>query len=143
MIFDTEIKMMSDTLEKMNDLLGPENRLNGRCLHVQRGNPLFLVIEDLAPLGFRMVTPKTNLDLDHCLLAIQNLARFHASSVAVCEKVWASKNSNNSTVFFFNTCFCRNLTSKNCTKLGYSAHYCPRKQLPFLRVRFDSLQMRF
>lgn len=86
-MFETEIKMMCDTLEKMNDLLGPENRLNGQYLHVQFGSPSFLVIEDLAPLGFCMTTLKLGLDLDHSLLAVRSLARFHASSVAVCEKV--------------------------------------------------------
>lgn len=79
--------MMTDTLIKMNKLLGPENRISGLGLYVQKENPTLLVMEDLATLGYRMACRHAGLDLDHCKLAIRGLARFHASSVAVCEKV--------------------------------------------------------
>ncbi|KAK2581489.1 hypothetical protein KPH14_005154 [Odynerus spinipes] len=85
-IFGTEITVMMDTLKKMNDLLGPENLLCGRIFHVQREYPEFLMIEDLATLGFRMADRQSGLDLDHCVIALRALARFHASSVAICEK---------------------------------------------------------
>ena len=78
--------MMSNTLSKMNTFLGPDEKLNGRGLYTQE-NPPLLVIEDLAPLGFRMADRQAGLDLNHCLLAIRGLARFHASSVALVEKV--------------------------------------------------------
>jgi len=86
-IFKIEILMMSDTLDKMNELLEPKYRLSGKCLYVQKENPMFLVIEDLAPLGFRMACRMSGLDLAHSVLAIRGLARFHAASVAICEKV--------------------------------------------------------
>ena len=70
----------------MNAFLGPDEKLNGRGLYTQE-NPPLLVIEDLAPLGFRMADRQAGLDLNHCLLAIRGLARFHASSVALVEKV--------------------------------------------------------
>jgi len=85
-IFDTEILMMTDTLEKMNKLLG-DYPLNGKSLFVQKENPILLVIEDLAPLGFRMACRRSGLDINHSILAIRGLARFHAASVALCEKV--------------------------------------------------------
>lgn len=78
--------MMTDTLKKMNKLLGPKHRVSGTCLYVQK-NPTLLVIEDLAPLGFRMACRQSGLDLAHCVLALRGLARFHAASVAICEKV--------------------------------------------------------
>ncbi|XP_011633621.1 uncharacterized protein LOC105424846 [Pogonomyrmex barbatus] len=84
-IFDIEIMMMSDTLDKMNKLLEPKYRLSGKCLYAQK-NPTLLVIEDLAPLGFRMACRLSGLDLAHSILAIQGLSRFHATSVAICEK---------------------------------------------------------
>jgi len=86
-IFDIEILMLSDTLVKMNKLLGPKYRLSGKCLYVQKENPMLLVIEDLAPLGFRMACRQSGLDLAHSVLALRGLARFHAASVALCEKV--------------------------------------------------------
>jgi len=85
-IFHIEILMMSDTLDKMNKLLGPKHRLSGKGLYVQNDNPTLLVIEDLAPLGFRMADRLSGLDLTHSVLALRGLARFHASSVAICEK---------------------------------------------------------
>ncbi|KAG7206679.1 hypothetical protein KM043_000354 [Ampulex compressa] len=85
-IFDTEMSMMTNTLKKMNDMLGSGHRLNGQALYVQKENPTLLVIEDLAPLGYRMADRQAGLDLAHCLLAIRGLAVFHASTVAVCEK---------------------------------------------------------
>ncbi|XP_035717713.1 uncharacterized protein LOC118439765 isoform X2 [Vespa mandarinia] len=85
-IFHTEISMMTDTLKKMNNLLGPAHLISGRVFYIQKEHPEFLVMEDLAPLGFRMADRQAGLDLPHCLLAIRGLARFHASSIAVCEK---------------------------------------------------------
>ncbi|XP_024879410.1 uncharacterized protein LOC112459515 [Temnothorax curvispinosus] len=85
-MFHTEISMMSDTLDKMNKLLGPEHRLSGKGLYVQNKNPTLLVMEDLAPLGFRMADRLSGLDLAHTILALDGLARFHATSIAICEK---------------------------------------------------------
>ncbi|XP_011705018.1 PREDICTED: uncharacterized protein LOC105460287 [Wasmannia auropunctata] len=82
------MSMMSDTLDKMNKLIGPKHRLSGKSLYMQNENPTFLMIEDLAPLGFRMVADRASgLDLAHSVLALHGLARFHAASVAICEKV--------------------------------------------------------
>lgn len=79
--------MMTTTLRDMQRLLN-DTKLSGKCLYTQYDNPLaMLVIEDLAPLGFRMADREAGLDLQHCILAIRGLAKFHASSVAVCEKV--------------------------------------------------------
>lgn len=78
---------MTDALKKMNKLLGPNYPLNAQCIYVQRDKSTFLMLEDLMPLGFGMADRLTGLDMNHCLLAIRGLARFHAASVALCEKV--------------------------------------------------------
>ncbi|XP_018355492.1 PREDICTED: uncharacterized protein LOC108756290 [Trachymyrmex septentrionalis] len=85
-LFHTEMSMMSNTLNKMNKLLEPKYRLSGKTLYVQNENPMLLAIEDLTSLGFRMANRLSGLDLDHSILALRNLARFHAASVALCEK---------------------------------------------------------
>lgn len=77
--------MMTDTLKKMNEMLG--SRLGAQVYYVRMERPLCLIMEDLAPQGFRMADRQAGLDWDHCLLAIRGLAKFHASSVALCEKV--------------------------------------------------------
>ncbi|XP_011705752.1 PREDICTED: uncharacterized protein LOC105460951 [Wasmannia auropunctata] len=85
--FHIEISMMLDTLYKMNELLSPKHRLSVKVLYVQSENPSLLVLEDLVPLGFRMADRESGLDLAHSMLAIRGIARFHAASVAVCEKM--------------------------------------------------------
>ncbi|XP_043257352.1 uncharacterized protein LOC122400137 [Colletes gigas] len=85
-VFDTEILMMTDTLKKMNDLLSSGPRLSARILHVRLERPLCLIIEDLAPFGFRMADRQAGMDLTHSMMAIQGIARFHASSIALYEK---------------------------------------------------------
>ncbi|XP_066992694.2 uncharacterized protein [Anabrus simplex] len=42
-----------------------------------------LVLEDLRPLGYRMVDRRQQLDLEHCVVALRALAQFHALSVAL------------------------------------------------------------
>ncbi|XP_011705747.1 PREDICTED: uncharacterized protein LOC105460949 [Wasmannia auropunctata] len=85
-LFDNEASMMLDTLDKMNKLLGPKHRLSGKGLYMQNEIPILLAIEDLGPLGFRMADCVSGLDLAHSIVALRGLARFHAASVAVCEK---------------------------------------------------------
>ncbi|XP_046431331.1 uncharacterized protein LOC124185050 [Neodiprion fabricii] len=88
-IFAVEMSMMSETLPIMQRILtkaGKTATLAARCLHVEYEKPVHLIVEDLAPAGFRMADRQAGLDLDHCLLAIRNLAIFHASSVALVEK---------------------------------------------------------
>ncbi|XP_011501669.1 PREDICTED: uncharacterized protein LOC105365253 [Ceratosolen solmsi marchali] len=84
-LFTTEMNMIMNTLVKMNELVKPEACFSGRGLYTQI-KPSLLIMEDLAPLGFRMADRLNGLDDDHSLLAIRSLARFHASSVALCEK---------------------------------------------------------
>ncbi|KAK0081372.1 hypothetical protein PV326_007700 [Microctonus aethiopoides] len=97
-LFDTEINFMTTTLKDMNSIL-KDTKLGGNCLFTQRKDPSVLVIEDLAPLGFRMADRQTGLDLEHCILAMKGLAKFHASSVAVCEKTPHYKDMYNKGIF--------------------------------------------
>jgi hypothetical protein len=46
----------------------------------------FLVLEDLSATGFKMGERRKGLDLDHCLLVMRTLARFHAASVVLHEQ---------------------------------------------------------
>ncbi|XP_014474316.1 PREDICTED: uncharacterized protein LOC106744243 isoform X2 [Dinoponera quadriceps] len=96
-LFITEMLMMSDTLEKMNQLL--KHPLSAKCLYIQKQDPQLLVIEDLAPLGFRMADREAGLDLAHCTLALRGLAKFHASSVALCEKEPSQKDMDRKGMF--------------------------------------------
>lgn len=80
--------MMQNTLVKMNEILDEKDcRLNSRVFHAQVGDPSFLVLEDLGARGFRLANRQLGLDRDHCVLVMRRLARFHASSIALYEKV--------------------------------------------------------
>ncbi|XP_033209640.1 uncharacterized protein LOC117168249 [Belonocnema kinseyi] len=85
-LFRTEMSMMSDTLPKMNEVQGYVKPFNARGFYMQKGDPTVLVFEDLAPMGYRMADRQAGLDIEHCLLALRALARFHACSVRVVEK---------------------------------------------------------
>lgn len=78
---------MTKTLPKMNEILNKKNSFNARGLYMQKDDPVMLIMEDLAPLGYRMSDRAVGLDLPHSLIATQALAKFHASSIALCEKV--------------------------------------------------------
>lgn len=79
--------MMTNALTKMNNLIGSSSRFSSKILYTQIEDPVLLVFEDLSSLGFRVANRQSGLDIDHTLLAIRSLAKFHAASVAVCEKV--------------------------------------------------------
>lgn len=85
-LFDVEIIMMTDTVKKMSEMLGYDHRLSGEIYHVRMERPVCLVMEDLGAIGFRMADRQAGLDLQHSTLAIRGLGRFHAASVALCEK---------------------------------------------------------
>ncbi|XP_046144699.1 uncharacterized protein LOC123988487 [Osmia bicornis bicornis] len=70
----------------MNEMLGPEERLCAKVYHVRMEQPVCLIMEDLSVLGFRMADRHLGLDIDHALMALRAIARFHAASVALCEK---------------------------------------------------------
>ena len=101
-VFHIEMLMMSDTLDKMNKMLGTKNRLSAKIFHMQNENPVLLVIEDLASLGFQMADRLSGLDLDHSILALHRLAKFHAASVALCEKVNHIRDSQSVAAFCCN-----------------------------------------
>ncbi|XP_046750302.1 uncharacterized protein LOC124413625 [Diprion similis] len=87
-VFDIEQAVMSVTLPEMEKLLSQfsSTLLGARFLYVRNENPTTVIIEDLAPKGFRLANRQAGLDLDHCLFAMRNLAQFHAASIALEEK---------------------------------------------------------
>lgn len=86
--------MLSITLPRMNKLLDEIGitALSAQCYHVQREPPTYLVVEDLKEKSFQMAERHAGLDLDHCWVTLRKLAAFHASSVALREKVFTLRN---------------------------------------------------
>lgn len=87
-VFRREQEMYSTTLPRMSALLkkalpGTSEPISAKCMYACQS---FLVLEDLSAVGFRMMDRLEGLDLDHCLLVMRSLARFHAASVALHEQ---------------------------------------------------------
>lgn len=93
-MFPREIKMMTDTLVKMNERLKSidEDLLSAEVLYFQLKQPELIVLEDLKTLGFGMADRINGLDLLHAELCMRNLARFHGSSVHYLENVGRLEN---------------------------------------------------
>lgn len=88
-MFPREIKMMTETLVKMNERLKSidEEVLSAEIYHFRLEQPEVIVVEDLKPLGYGMADRINGMDLFHAELAMRSLARFHASSIHFLENV--------------------------------------------------------
>ncbi|KAK9512713.1 hypothetical protein O3M35_001078 [Rhynocoris fuscipes] len=87
-IFIREIVMYRDVISSMEDILkeyGDYTEPMWPQMIDYRANDL-LVMNDLAELGYKMGNRKEGLDLEHCLLVVISLAKFHATSVIVKER---------------------------------------------------------
>ncbi|XP_069690900.1 uncharacterized protein [Periplaneta americana] len=88
-VFEREVTMFRDVIPAMNRLI--EEILPGKCQpfaakYVYSCNgphKSTIILEDLKKKGFKMAERTTGLDMDHCLLVMRTLARFHAASVAL------------------------------------------------------------
>ncbi|XP_069701069.1 uncharacterized protein [Periplaneta americana] len=82
-IYKKEKEIYSDILPKIHALLQkamPDSfqPLAPKCYYACKA---FVVMEDLTALGFKMENRRVGLDLQHCLLVMRTIARFHAASV--------------------------------------------------------------
>ncbi|XP_017775415.1 PREDICTED: uncharacterized oxidoreductase dhs-27-like [Nicrophorus vespilloides] len=86
--FSKEMEMFSKTLPLMYDALGPdyEGCLSSLSLLTKNEPNAILVLQDLQPLGFKMVPRQMGLDLEHCQMVMKKIAQFHAASVVVTDK---------------------------------------------------------
>nr|CAD7604979.1 unnamed protein product [Timema genevievae] len=89
--FPSEIRMLSDTLPKMYSLLdkaapGRYKEFGPKCVFFKDTSPFILMMEDLCEQGFKMAERRKGLNLEHCLMVMRALGRFHASSFVVQEE---------------------------------------------------------
>ncbi|CAG2055220.1 unnamed protein product [Timema podura] len=62
----------------IREKLDPEQSQPLAARSYQTKRPGTIILEDLSKLGFRVADRRKGLDLNHCTLALQALARFHA-----------------------------------------------------------------
>ncbi|XP_069690896.1 uncharacterized protein [Periplaneta americana] len=91
-IFDLEARVYRDVIPAMYRLLersapGEFQPFGARYFYSHKGMPATVVVlEDLKKLGFTMGDRTHGLNMDHCLLVMRTLARFHATSVVMHER---------------------------------------------------------
>ncbi|XP_069690924.1 uncharacterized protein [Periplaneta americana] len=92
-LFEREVAMLRDVIPAMNHLI--EEIMPGKCQPFaakyvySRIGPCksTIVLEDLNKKGFKMAERTTGLDMEHCLLVMRTLARFHAASIALKDRI--------------------------------------------------------
>jgi len=91
-MFDRELQTFTLVLPPLHRMLSDAS--SGNCqpfspkfLYTVSGLPTCaIVMEDLTAQGFRMAERTTGLDLNHCLLVMKHIGRYHAASVVLHEK---------------------------------------------------------
>ncbi|XP_076388321.1 uncharacterized protein LOC100883549 isoform X2 [Megachile rotundata] len=82
-LFLTELQVLRDVLPKIKQIVGHQL---GPQLWYGSENPPVLFMEDLRKRAFIMKNRQKGLSFEHCRMAIQQMARLHAGSVAIFEK---------------------------------------------------------
>lgn len=89
-IFEKETIMLQTVIPSMYRLLEdklPDQKIQPLSAYCYRSDePHTLILEDLTILGFKMADRHSRLDLEHCIVALKGLAKFHALSVALNDK---------------------------------------------------------
>nr|CAD7577064.1 unnamed protein product [Timema californicum] len=89
-LFEKESHLYEVLLPKMYTLLeykvGVEVFKPFAPMPFKSHRPETIILEDLAEKGFKMANRRERLDLNHCVLALKALGRFHALSVAIIEE---------------------------------------------------------
>lgn len=57
-----------------------------KCFFIQDQPDKLIVLNDMKQLGYRMCDRKLGLDLAHCQIVVERLAKFHASSLKFAEE---------------------------------------------------------
>ena len=101
MFFEKEIKMLTETLPMMNDILVKgyphDTKFGARCYyHDQTPFNHFLIMEDLKEKNFKNADRITGLDMNHVELVLKTLAKFHVASLSLPPNVSSTKIYRNS-----------------------------------------------
>ncbi|XP_069690937.1 uncharacterized protein [Periplaneta americana] len=91
-IFEQETKILKDVIPAMHRVLdevmpGKYHPFAAKHIysHVNEISSV-IITEDLKELGFRNLERTAGLDMEHCVVVLRSLARFHAASVALKER---------------------------------------------------------
>ncbi|PNF34666.1 hypothetical protein B7P43_G05471 [Cryptotermes secundus] len=89
-LFHNETLMYNEVIPSFKELLKKRQAVSlgqifPKCYYAKcgAGDTDIVVLENMAPRGFRPSADKLSLDYDHCAIALSHLARYHAISYAM------------------------------------------------------------
>lgn len=80
-LFEKESGTFKHTLPRLAKVLGC--KLWPTYVSSTLSKRSILILEDLTPLGYKMFQRHIGFDLNHCLLALKTISKFHAASLVV------------------------------------------------------------
>ncbi|XP_046738968.1 uncharacterized protein LOC124407157 [Diprion similis] len=96
-LFTVELSILKNVLPRIENALGI--RLGPKLVYGRDEPPRVIIMEDLTPEGFHVKDRQEGLSMAHATMAIKNLARFHAGSVALAEENPAAIKSFRQQIF--------------------------------------------
>ncbi|KAK4885538.1 hypothetical protein RN001_001809 [Aquatica leii] len=82
-MFEKEKEVYSNTLPAIYDVLDKDYMLSAKFIYYTNTPHEIIMLEDLNTLGYKMNNRLEGLDLDHCLLVIEKMAKLHAASIVL------------------------------------------------------------
>jgi len=76
-----------DVLGKLEVLIGDGSKFGAKCFYTTREPIQTIVFDDLTQYGYKLASRQNGLNLEHCVVILQKLGKFHASSMLLAEKV--------------------------------------------------------
>lgn len=89
-VFPKEKEIYKNVIPRLEELLkniGEDIQFGPKCLSVGSSPLDYIIMEDLSVDNYRCEDRRTGLDLKHCEILMEKLAKFHASSAVFHEKV--------------------------------------------------------
>ncbi|KAH8386421.1 hypothetical protein KR093_000365, partial [Drosophila rubida] len=75
-----------DVLGKLEVLIGDGSKFGAKCFYTTREPIQTIVFDDLTQYGYKLASRQSGLNEEHCVVILQKLGKFHASSMLLAEK---------------------------------------------------------
>ncbi|XP_037938413.1 uncharacterized protein LOC119671727 [Teleopsis dalmanni] len=75
-----------DVLGKLEVLIGDGSKFGAKCLYTTREPMQTIVFDDLTQYGYKLASRQRGLNEEHCVVILEKLGKFHATSMVLAEK---------------------------------------------------------
>ncbi|KAF5293348.1 hypothetical protein FQA39_LY02833 [Lamprigera yunnana] len=142
--YDCEFGVYGEILPLMNKL-GNNKKFGPEAYWISTTPRRMLLLEDLSALGYKTKSRYDGLDLEHCLMAVEKLADFHASSVLLQENNPLLVKKYNQGMFYNNKTIktmlfisCKELINTCKRTSGFQKYYNKFRRIDNILDRIDS-----